>query len=84
MQTSTTPPGIEKKAKEDRYQGHDYYGVDELLNEDHLLARDAVRDWVKQEVSPIIESYADKAQCPTHLFKGLADIGAFGPSLPVE
>lgn len=73
-----------KRAREDRYQHHDYYNLDELLSEDHLLARDAVRTWVKQEVSPIIEEYADRAECPTHLFKGLAEIGAFGPSLPEE
>ncbi|MCC7245420.1 MAG: acyl-CoA dehydrogenase family protein, partial [Saprospiraceae bacterium] len=71
-------------AKEDRYQHHDYYLLDELLTPEHLLARDAVREWVKAEVSPIIEHYADKAKCPTHLFKGLAEIGAFGPSLPAE
>lgn len=75
---------IVKRAREDRYQHHDYYNLDELLSEDHLLARDAVRTWVKQEVSPIIEEYADRAECPTHLFKGLAEIGAFGPSLPEE
>jgi len=81
MQSNGT---IEKSSKVDKFQFHDYYNVDELLNEDHILARDAVRDWVKQEVSPIIEAYSEKAECPTHLFKGLADIGAFGPSLPVE
>ncbi len=75
---------ITKSDKTDRYQHHDYYGVDQLLSEDHLLARDAVRDWVKQEVSPIIEEYAEQAKCPVHLFKGLADIGAFGPSLPLK
>jgi glutaryl-CoA dehydrogenase len=80
----STGPSIVKKAKEDRFQSHDYYLVDELLSEDHLLAREAVREWVKQEVSPIIEEYAERAQCPVHLFKGLAEIGAFGPSLPVE
>lgn len=71
-------------AREDRYQHHDYYGMDELLTAEHLLARDAVRQWVKSEVSPIIEDYANRAECPTHLFKGLAEIGAFGPSLPAE
>jgi glutaryl-CoA dehydrogenase len=74
----------QKKAKEDRYQHHDYYAIDELLSDEHILARDAVRAWVKQEVSPIIEECYDKAQCPKHLFKGLADIGAFGPSIPAE
>ncbi len=68
----------------DRYEGHDYYQLDDLLQEDHLLARQAVRDWVKNEVSPIIEDYSNRAECPAHLFKGLAQIGAFGPSLPAE
>ncbi len=68
----------------DKYEHHDYYGVDELLSDDHKLARDAVRDWVKKEVSPIIEEYSEKAECPKHLFKGLAEIGAFGPSLPEQ
>ncbi|MBK9222545.1 MAG: acyl-CoA dehydrogenase family protein [Saprospiraceae bacterium] len=68
----------------DRYEGHDYYQIDELLQEDHLLAREAVRAWVKQEVSPIIEDYSNRAECPKHLFKGLAEIGAYGPSLPRE
>ncbi len=70
--------------RSDLYEGHDYYGVDELLTEEHLLARAAVREWVKQEVSPIIEDYSNRAACPTHLFKGLAEIGAFGPSIPAE
>ena len=74
--------GIVRSTKTDLYAGHDYYGVDDLLSEDHKLARDAVRDWVKQSVSPIIEDCYDKAVCPTHLFKELAEIGAFGPSLP--
>ncbi len=69
-------------AKVDKYQAHDYYGVDDLLTDEHKIARDAVRAWVKQEVSPIIEDYSERAECPKHLFKGLADIGAFGPSLP--
>lgn len=68
--------------KTDQFQHHDYYCVDDLLEENHILARDAVRDWVKQEVSPIIEEYSERAECPTHLFKELAKIGAFGPSLP--
>ena len=73
-----------KANKADRYQHHDYYLIDELLSEDHLLARDAVRDFVKQEVTPIIEDYAERAECPAHLFKALGEIGAYGPSLPAE
>jgi len=75
---------LKKQSKDDRFQGHDYFDLDELLHDDHKLARQAVRDWVKQEVSPIIEDHAERGECPTHLYKGLAEIGAFGPSLPSE
>jgi glutaryl-CoA dehydrogenase len=75
---------LERKTKEDRYQHHDYYAIDELLSAEHLLARDAVRDWVKQEVSPIIEDSFERGVCAQHLYRGLAEIGAFGPSIPAE
>jgi glutaryl-CoA dehydrogenase len=68
----------------DRFQGHDYYLVDELLTEEHKLIRDSVREWVKKEVSPIIEDYAQRGEFPKHLIKGLADIGAFGPYIPQQ
>jgi glutaryl-CoA dehydrogenase len=77
-------PKTMKSQHEDRYQHHDYYNIDDLLKPEHLLAREAIRAWVKQEVSPIIEDYAHRAACPTHLFKGLAEIGAFAPSLPTK
>jgi len=70
--------------KTDKFEYHDHYNIDELLSDDHLLARSAVRDWVKKEVTPIIEDYSERAVCPKHLFKGLAEIGAYGPSLPLE
>jgi glutaryl-CoA dehydrogenase len=81
--TATAAPKP-KSQREDRFQSHDYYLMDEFLTEEHKLARDAVRAWVKAEVSPIIEDYAERSACPTHLFKGLAEIGAFGPSLPAK
>jgi glutaryl-CoA dehydrogenase len=77
-------PTFHRAAKGDRFQFHDHYLVDDLLDDDHRMARAAVRDWVKAEVSPIIEDSYEKGVCATHLFKGLAEIGAFGPSLPVE
>ncbi len=80
--TQNVPAEMINASKVDKYEHHDYYDVDGLLSEDHLLARDAVRDWVKKEVSPIIEQYSEKAECPLHLFKQLGEIGAFGPSLP--
>ena len=70
--------------KPDLFQAPDYYQLDELLNDEHKLVRDAASEWVKREVSPIIEDYAQKAEFPTQIINGLAEIGAFGPYIPVE
>ncbi|MDO3643020.1 acyl-CoA dehydrogenase family protein [Mucilaginibacter sp. L3T2-6] len=70
--------------RKDTYESPDYYLLDELLSEEHKLIRQSVRDWVKKEVSPIIEDYAQRAEFPKHLLKGLAEIGAFGPTIPVK
>jgi glutaryl-CoA dehydrogenase len=71
-------------AKTDLYEAPDYYLLDELLTEEHKLIRKSVRDWVKKEVTPIIEDHAQRAEFPVHLLKGLAEIGAFGPTIPAE
>ena len=70
--------------KQDLFQAPDYYQLDELLNDEHKLVRDAAREWVKRDVSPIIEEYAQKAEFPTSIISGLAEIGAFGPYIPEE
>jgi len=71
-------------AKTDLFESPDYFLMDELLTDEHKLIRTSVRDWVKKELSPIIEDYAQKAEFPKQLLKGLAEIGAFGPTVPVE
>jgi glutaryl-CoA dehydrogenase len=68
----------------DLFQAPDYYNLDDLLTEEHKLVRDSARAWVKREVSPIIEEYAQKAEFPKQLIKGLGEIGGFGPYIPVE
>lgn len=70
--------------KPDLFQAPDYYLLDELLSDEHKLVRDAARAWVKREVSPIIEDYAQRAEFPKQLIKGLGEIGGFGPYIPVE
>ena len=69
---------------QDQFQSPDYYQIDELFSEEHLLVRQATRDWDKREVSPIIEDYAQRAEIPQHIVKGLAEVGAFGPYIPEE
>ncbi|NAS32048.1 acyl-CoA dehydrogenase [Flavobacteriaceae bacterium R38] len=70
--------------KPDLFEAPDYYNLDELLTDEHKLVRDAARQWVKREVSPIIEDYAQRAEFPEQIIGGLAEIGAFGPYIPEE
>ncbi|MFT4850102.1 MAG: glutaryl-CoA dehydrogenase [Sediminicola sp.] len=68
----------------DLFEAPDYYVLDDLLSDEHKLVRDAAREWVKRDVSPIIEDYAQRAEFPTQIVNGLAEIGAFGPYIPEE
>ncbi|WP_088340361.1 acyl-CoA dehydrogenase family protein [Robiginitalea sediminis] len=70
--------------KPDLFEAPDYYLLDDLFTEEHKLVRDAARSWVKRSVSPIIEDYAQRAEFPTEIIAGLAEIGAFGPYIPME
>lgn len=70
--------------RQDLYQHHDYYMIDDLLTSEHKIIRESIRDYVKAKLSPIIEDYAQRADFPKHIVKELGEIGAFGPSLPAE
>ena len=70
--------------KPDLFQAPDYYNIDDLLSEEHKLIRDSAREWVKRDVSPIIEDYAQRAEFPKQIINGLSEIGAFGPYIPEE
>jgi glutaryl-CoA dehydrogenase len=66
----------------DLFESPDYYQLDELMSEENLMVRDAVRTYVKTEISPIIEEYAQKAEFPKQIIKQLGDLGCFGPTVP--
>ena len=68
----------------DLFESPDYFQLDELLNEEQRMVRKAVRDYVKKEISPIIEDYAQRAEFPTHIVKQLGALGCFGPTIPTE
>lgn len=78
---STSP---KQSFKQDTFESPDFYGIDDLLTEEHLLVRASVRDFVKREISPIIEDHAQRAVFPSHLVKRFGEMGVFGPTVPVE
>ena len=71
-------------AAQDNYQSPDYYLLDELLTEEHLMIRDAVRTYVKKEISPIIEDCAQEAKFPQQIVQQMGELGCFGPTIPAQ
>ncbi|WP_343672238.1 acyl-CoA dehydrogenase family protein [Chitinophaga sp.] len=66
----------------DLFQSPDYFRIDDLLTSEHLMVRDAVRQWVKKEISPIIEEACQTATFPAQIIPGLGELGCFGPTIP--
>ncbi len=74
----------EAKKGQDLFTHPDFYNIDDLLTEEHLLVRDSVRSYVKRELSPIIEACAENNYFPSHIIKQLGEVGCFGPQIPAE
>ncbi|MGZ5134615.1 MAG: acyl-CoA dehydrogenase family protein [Flavitalea sp.] len=70
--------------RSDLFTSPDYFSLDDLLTEEQKLIRESVRNYVKKEISPIIEEYAQKSEFPQHIVKQLGELGCFGPTIPVE
>ena len=71
-------------AKSDNFQSPDYYFLDDLLSEEHKLIRKTIRDFVKKEVSPIIEKVCQTCQFPNEILPKLGELGCFGPFIPAK
>ena len=71
-------------ARTDLFTAPDYFLTDELLTEEQKLIRESVRAYVKKEISPVIEEYAQKAEFPKHIVRQLGDLGCFGPTIPEQ
>lgn len=69
---------------QDLFQSPDYFNVDELLTEEHRLIRETVRNYVKKDISPIIEDYAQRAEFPQQIVKQMGELGVFGPTVPTQ
>lgn len=66
------------------FQGVDYYNIDDLLSEDEKMVRQTVRDFVENEVMPVIEEAYQGAYFPMDLVRKMGDLGVFGMTLPTE
>ncbi len=85
MSTVSTPtPKAKKSLKQDVYEQPDFYQIDSLLTDEHKLIRSSIRDFVKKEISPFIEDWAQRAHFPYEIVRKFGEIGAFGPTIPLE
>jgi glutaryl-CoA dehydrogenase len=62
-------------------QGVDFLDFDSLLNDDEKLVRRTVRQFVNEEILPIIEKHNREATFPMHLVPKMAELGLFGANL---
>ena len=76
---SALPENQHIKMKTDVFEAPDFYNIDDLLTEEHLLIRNSIRDFVKKEISPNIEDWCQRSYFPEHMVKKFGEMGAFGP-----
>ena len=67
-----------------KFQGVDYFDIDSLLSEEERMVRDTVREWVDDNLLPIIEEAYIQRRFPKELIPEMAELGIFGATLPEE
>ena len=82
--TATDEIVINRRTKADEFVSPDFYQLDDLLTDEHKLIRDSIREFVKKEISPIIEDCCQKAYFPEYMVAKFGEVGAFGPTIPAE
>ncbi len=70
--------------QQDLFESPDYFFIDDLLTDEQKLVRESVRSYVKKEISPIIEGYAQRAEFPQQIIRQMGELGCFGPTIPAE
>jgi glutaryl-CoA dehydrogenase len=64
-----------------RFQGVDFYNIDQHLSDEERMVRDLVRKWVDAEVLPIIEENCREGTFPMHLIPQIGEMGLLGMNL---
>lgn len=64
-----------------RFNGIDFYNIDDLLSEEERAIRDTVRTWVDDKVIPIIEQHARAGTFPIELAREMGEMGFLGANL---
>ncbi|MBV6420857.1 MAG: Acyl-CoA dehydrogenase [Ignavibacteriaceae bacterium] len=65
-----------------KFPGVDYYNIESLLTPEEIMIRNTVREFVSDEIIPIIEKHNRESTFPAHLIPKMAELGLFGNTLP--
>lgn len=68
----------------EKFKGVDYFNIENLLTEEEILVRNSVREFVEDEIIPIIEKHYSNGTFPLELVPKLGELGVFGLTLPEE
>src|SRR5258707_14110046 len=62
----------------------DFFNIDSVLSEEERAVRDSVRQFVDEQVLPIIGHAYVEGRFPKEIIPGLGELGVFGANLPEE
>ena len=63
------------------FSGVDYLDFDSVLTDEEKLSRNTTRQFVDDQIMPIIEEYNREGKFPMQLVPQMAELGLFGASL---
>jgi glutaryl-CoA dehydrogenase len=67
-----------------KFVGVDYCNIDSLLSEEEILVRNTVREFVDDNILPVIEKHNRAGTFPMDLVPKMAELGMFGATLPAK
>jgi glutaryl-CoA dehydrogenase len=67
-----------------KFSGVDFYDSDSLLSEEELSVRDTIREWVDEQLLPVIAECYVERRFPRQLVPQMAELGVFGANMPAK
>jgi len=67
-----------------KFQGVDYFNLDDVLEKDEILVRNTVREFVEDTIIPVIEKHNRECTFPLDLIPKIGELGLLGATLPEE
>ncbi len=64
-----------------RFEAIDFYNIDAQLSDEERMVRDVVREWVSDQVIPVIEEHCRNGTFPKELIPQMAEMGLLGVNL---